>query len=372
MKKGIITTVSFLLFIAVFSLGTFLTPSREFSENENRPLASFPNINAESVSSGKAQSELNTYVSDQLVFRDFLVSLKSSVEKAAGMRESGGVYFAQDGYYIKKLSEQSVDDNVFLKNLNAVNTFFENNKKLGKSHITFLLSPTAGGILGDKLPAGTDYFDQKSRIETAQNSIKNGTFVELYDDFLKTDESIYYKTDHHWTTRGAYLAYVNYCKALNKEPKKYKSEVFSEDFRGTLYSKAPYFGAEYDTVELFKLQNEDDLTLFIDGDKADFPIYDLSKADAKDKYTVFFGGNYPQMRIESKSGKGNLLVIKDSYANSFLPFIAEDFGSITVVDPRYCQTPISQIVKDNEITDILLLYNIESFVSDEYIPLITL
>ena len=126
MKKGIITTVSFLLFIAVFSLGTFLTPSREFSENENRPLASFPNINAESVSSGKAQSELNTYVSDQLVFRDFLVSLKSSVEKAAGMRESGGVYFAQDGYYIKKLSEQSVDDNVFLKNLNAVNTFFEN------------------------------------------------------------------------------------------------------------------------------------------------------------------------------------------------------------------------------------------------------
>jgi len=372
MKNGVLKSVAFCLFLAVFTLGTLITPSREFSENENRVLTKFPSLTLKNVSTGEAQAQLNLYASDQLFLRDFFVSLKCTSEKILGKKDIGGVYLSENGYYIRKTTEESVDDKKFESNLRAVDEFFKKNKALGKEHLTFLLVPTASGVLDSYLPKGADVFEQKSRIQKAKEMVSEVTFPDLLRELSVSPENLYYKTDHHWTSRGAYHAYTALCKAQSRVAKEYVSEIGSDVFRGTLHSKAPYFGAPSDTVELFKLKNEEDLTLYIEGEKQNFSIYDREKLEEKDKYTVFFGGNYGEMRIESKSGKGNLLIIKDSYANSFIPFIAEDYESITVVDPRYMKRPLSQIMEESEITDIMVLYNLETFVEDDYISNINL
>ncbi len=372
MKKGIITTTAFILFLAIFSIGTFFLPPREFSENENRMLTAKPEINLETVGSGEAQAELVTFASDQLPFRDFFISLKTTAEKLSGKGDIGGVYILSDGSYVSKTMEKDINDETFKRNLEGVNALFLAGKEQGIKNMSFILSPTASAVFRDKLPAKAEVFDQKARIDEAKKAISFGSFIELYSEFTKSPDSLFYKTDHHWTSRGAYLAYTKYCAAKSQEPKAYTANTVATDFRGTLWSKAPYFGAPCDTIELFNLENEEDIELYIGEEKQKFSIYDRSKLKEKDKYKVFLGDNHPRMTIKNKNGKGHLLLIKDSYANSFLPFIAEDFEKITIIDPRYFNGSTRELVKKEGVTDILVLYNIETFLEEASVYKLTL
>ncbi len=364
MKKGVITTVSFILFLAVFSIGTFFTEQKSFSENENRILASAPEINLETLASGEAQQGLVPFASDQLLFRDFFVSLKTTAEKYSGKGDIGGAYICDDGYYITKTLEEDLDDSVLDRNLEAVNQLFSEGKAKGIKNMSFILAPTAGGVMQDKLPASASVFDQKKRINEAKSTVTSADFIDLYDSFSKDPDPLYYKTDHHWTSRGAYLCYTLFCASRKQEPKAYTAETFSEDFKGTLWSKAPYFGAKSDTIELFKLKNEKSISIYVGDEKKDFSVYDRTKAQTKDKYKVFLGDNYGKMTIKNEGGKGHLLLIKDSYANSFLPFIVEDYETITVIDPRYFNGSSKQIINDEDVTDVIVLYNVETFATE--------
>ena len=183
------------------------------------------------------------------------------------------------------------------------------------------------------------------------------------------DEYIYYKTDHHWTTLGAYYTFLEAANTMKLDTSKNKYEKMrvSNDFYGTLYSKSGYEVKSPDNIDIYIPKNKDDecVISFIDEQKKTASFYDSSKLNTKDKYAVFLGGNHPIVDIKttSKSNK-KILIFKDSYANSFVEFLTPYFSEIVMVDPRYYYDDIDKLISDKSITDMLFLYNANTFFND--------
>ncbi len=368
--KKIALILVFCLIIGVFSVGSIISPDREFSENENRNLTVFPSFTAKSVSSGNWQSKINSWYSDQLIGRDTLISLKTGLQKLCGKRDIGGVYLCDDGFYIEKKLPSQESHDIFGSNLTAVEQFFENNSsRLDKAKMTLMLVPSAAGILEDKLPLGAVTPDYETAFSTAKN-LGSGEFIDLTSAMTENAEGNYYKTDHHWTTDGAYTAYKAYCKAKNLEENQFFPTVLSADFFGTTHSKVLDSSATPDRVVYYKNDRDSLYTLTADGKETDFGIYDFSRLEEKDKYAFFMGGNYGKATIKNCGGEGHLLVIKDSFANCFLPFILPDYETVTIIDPRYFVGSVDETIKTEGITEILVLYGIDSFMEEKTIPAI--
>ncbi len=366
--KNIALTLVFCLFIGIFSVGSFLAPDRDISENENRPLAQFPKITAEGVAKGRLQADLNTWFSDQLLWRDGLIAGKTKLQKMVGKRDIGDVYICRDGFYIEKTTEEEIDPEIFESNLQAVDLFFKNSG-LEAARQNFLLVPPAGYVLKDKLPRGAAFFDYESRKLQAEK-ITNGSFLDITSVLKKKAENNYYKTDHHWTTDGAFLAYKQFCKIKGIQPLSFQKTLLSDSFLGTLHAKALDSDAKMEKIYSYRRKGDESYRFSINGKATDFGIYDGDKLDTKDKYAYFFGGNYGISTVENCGGEGHLLVIKDSFANSFLPFLLPHYGKVTIIDPRFFIGSVSELLKTEGVTDVLVLYGMETFISDKNVPAI--
>ena len=357
MKKGILSTISFILFLCVFCIGSLIIPDKKYSEMENRSLSEFPKISVSSLLSGETQGELTTYSSDQLILRDFLVSLKVSAQNALGKKDIGEVYLGEDDYYIEKKLE--IDESIMNGNIDAISLFSKNHKELNPVFIPIL---TKGEVLKDKLPKGAMNYSQKAYLEKIKAKIPRVVDTEKA---LKNDGS-FYKTDHHWTTLGAYSVYKEFCKLNGKTPSVLEIETTINDFYGTLYSKAPKFFVSGEKMEIPKIKSG--AKYIADGKEQDILQKDyLSK---KDKYAAFLGGNCAKGEIRNLKGKGNLLIIKDSFANSFVPFILEDYENIIMIDTRYYKDSVEKIIKEENITDALILCSMDTLAEENSIPLI--
>ena len=94
-------------------------------------------------------------------------------------------------------------------------------------------------------------------------------------------------------------------------------------------------------------------------------VFDVQSLSTKSQYNVFFGGNHPEVVIDSASeSKKVLMVFKDSYANCFVPFLIPDYARIIMIDPRYYTEDISETIQSNGVTDILFLYNANTAAED--------
>ena len=236
-----------------------------------------------------------------------------------------------------------------------------------------MLVPSASTIYPEKLPLAAPQMDEEARINEAANVVQSGHFINvlpaLYDH---KDEYLYYRTDHHWTTLGAYYAYEAFCKELGLTPFDRSAHTVetAEDFYGTHYSKARTWNAEPDTITWYDLQNK--LTIWnVTGpgqptDGTETGLYDTAKLDVYDKYAMFLHGNNGLSRVEG-DGTGKILVIKDSYANSFVPYLTANYAAIDVVDFRNYNYGLDQLIADNDYDAILVLYSYSSFTSDPYL-----
>ena len=228
----------------------------------------------------------------------------------------------------------------------------------------------------DKLPKNARLFDQSAYIEQVQNAMQDYNFVDVREELCaQSDAYIYYRTDHHWTTEGAYIAYEKWCEttgmtAASKES--LEQNVVAEDFRGSLYSKILNMDSAYDSIWIYTPAGEsmdavNACKVTVD-EKESGVIYDVTKLAEKDKYAFFFGGNYGQVHIEGspqqETGR-NLLVVKDSFANSFVPLILNQYDNIYMVDLRYYNGDMESYLSEHDITDVLVLYNISNFISDK-------
>lgn len=374
-----ITAACFLLVIFGFAVAGILSPDREFSDMENRKLSQTPEFSFENLKSGDFTADIETYMSDQLFMKDAMVSLKTGMDRLMLKSYQNGVYFAEDGYYLQDYQENSA---LVDKNTAALNDFTETVKD--SAEVSFLLAPNAISVLSDKLPEVTQADDQLDTIDRVKNSLSEDiNFYSAYDDLKADDDGgtqVFYKTDHHWTAEGAKTAFDGLMNAMgeNVPEVKYSVETLG-GFYGTLYSKAPDFTAESDEVRLCT-NPDNEITVNYAGDGGDNPelakagnltrtgLFDESFKDAKDKYKTFLGGNFDLVEIETQGESDeNVLIVKDSYANSVMPYFCDKYKHISMIDLRYYhmeELSVSEYVKEKGITKVIFLYNVDFINSD--------
>lgn len=385
-KVRIIIIIVFIGFFVLISGASLIIKDREFSPNENRYLAETPELSWDNILSGKFQDGLEDYLRDQVCFRDGWITVKTGIQKACGDTDIGGAYVGKDGYDFEKITPEDVDEKQVDRNIKAVEDYFMTaSETIDKQKLSFLLVPTSGLVMQEKLPKNARLFDQAKYIDQVQKAMKDYNFVDVRDTLMDhNEEYIYYKTDHHWTSAGACLAYEVWSEHTGGEAEK-KDElaenVVSDKFRGSLYSKILDADSAYDEIWTYGLQKDDafgskDCTVTIDEKQQLDSIYDDEKLQEKDKYAYFLGGNYGQVHIQnqkaaSKAKGKNILIIKDSFANSFVPFVTQDYENIYMVDLRYYNGDMKAYLQEHEITDVLVLYNISNFISDRNLHKLT-
>ena len=368
-KFAVFLSALFCCFIGGMALVSLLLPKKAFSPMENRYLQKTPQFSLERVTSGAFMSDAESYVSDHIAGRDLWVAMKAWSERLSGKQENNGVYFGKNDTLINRVDQPDMDQ--LEQNLSYVDALTADLSV----PVYFGLIPSSAAIWADRLPHGAPTADEKGIIH--QLSYETGAqSIDLYAALdAHKSEDIYYRTDHHWTTKGAYLAYEAYMKAAGREDEILTQEELeavkqeTPDFCGTLYSQAGARFYEPDTITWYDFPG---LTMEQPG-KEPTSIYDRSYLDQKDKYSLFFGGNPPALTIrnENPEAHGTLLVVKDSFANSLLPYLAESYEEIYVFDPRYNRTPISEYAAQCGADEILVLYQTGNFAEDVNVGLLS-
>ena len=350
---------------------------QKYSEIEKRELAQYPKVSWKRVLKGKFQKEYETYLADQIFARDQWVSLYSNMEFYIGKKEINGVYLGNDGYLVEKYTDQDFDRQLQDANIEILGQFIDaGSEVLGKDHVSCLMVPSKLSVLDNKLSSYIEKYHADKVVKKLQNSTKYPTRVVDLQKTLKkhNDEYIYYRTDHHWTTLGAYYGFCEYQKMTKgkvSELKSYKQEVAFDDFYGTTYNKS-HVAVAPDEVTIFHTDYED---VKVEGDQGkisgnSFYFKDAAKKGS-DRYQIFFSKNTGKIVIETSANNKELktlLVIKDSFANCFVPFLAQYYDKIVMIDCRYTKMKIKNIFKEfPEITDVLMMFNVEKFRQDTHL-----
>lgn len=396
--------VIFAIFIVCFSVFDMTQNKKAYSEFENRDLAQRPTFSIASFIDTTFSKDYTTYVNDQFWGRDFWINLKAVTELALGKTENNGVLYGKDGYMFEKLQiveerpagagTNVVAQNRFNRSVNAVKEF------LGKYDIPITVSivPNSSEILKEKLPSGYTAIDQNKFIKEIYQQFpqENNTFLNFYDALKVHDEEyIYYHTDHHWTTLGAYYAYEAYCTEKGLTPVSLDSLSANnvEHFYGTFYNKAKKPGSISDTITWYDVPVESCIFSIDDVPQNAATIAkgslleeegmtmlsvdtmcDTEKFETRDKYAALMWGNPGIMKIKSshnldhQDGKtSRLLLIKDSYANSMIPYLTYNYDEIYVIDLRYfpLKQKFGEYLLSHEFSDIFVMYNFSTFISDD-------
>ena len=362
-----------IIFVALLTV-TFalniIIPDKEYSDQENRVFQQMPSFSIGNYLSGRFESQLDNYANDQFMFRNTFIKIKSAADLSIGQLKANGVFKCKDSYLMEDITYPAKKD--FDADVNALKTF---KKKYAAKNMYFMLVPNAANILKSKLPGGVVTHDQNKDIDKLFRAVEALGYktIDVRDELKKAsrNKQIYYRTDHHWTTDGAYVGYQKAAQVMKlKSNIKYKPYVVKKDFVGTLYSKSGFTNGKNDPITIYLPDDKNALNSVIryaDTKEKTTDYYDMENLDKKDAYTVFGGTNHSLFSISTPVRKNrNLLVIKDSYANCFIPFLTQDYRTITVVDPRYYYENIATVIKANDIDEVLFLYNANTFFSDNY------
>lgn len=360
----------FLAFIGAFFILNLVLPDRQFSEQENRYLQMRPEFSFKSLFSGDYTSKFETYTTDQFTFRDEWITLKAASELALGKQENNDVHLCENGTLIEgfKRPENSVLDS----NMSALNTLVGNTD----AKVYFALIPDKSDLYSSLLPKNVPNDREKEVIDYCYGQ-SNATNVDIYSALsAHTDEYIFYRTDHHWTSLGAYYGLSALaesmglpCPALDSYTDRH---VVSEEFYGTTWSSSGFSWVDPDTMEIFVNAPEGlKVTSYPQGSPVEGKLYDFSFLEKKDKYSMFMGGNCPMHVIETgNEDKPSLLILRDSYTDSLIPFLLDDFSEIHVLDLRYYRASLKAYIEQNDFDNVLVCYSVSNFCSDSNIFLL--
>lgn len=345
-----------------------LSHQRTYSPVEKRELQTRPEISITKVLDGRFQKKYESYLRDQFPGRDHWVSFQTDMELFMGKNEIHNVYIGKNHYLLEHYTEKEFDPQQISKNLQALEKFVGKAKQNADVHV--MMVPTKAWILREKLPAFAPHYKEQKFYDALQQKLEKEDVLISVEPVLDAhkEEEIYYRTDHHWTTLGAWYAYEQYTKAvggdLQRAQGKKKFRCISKDFYGTTYAKINY-ARQADKIEIY--EPADTLRVVYNmGEKKTKTLYDVSFLKTADQYSVFTGGNQAVLEITGgiKNGK-TLLLIKDSFANSILPFLAEDYEKLVVVDLRQLNVSGDRLLEMFSPTDILILYNSAQFAQDK-------
>ena len=362
--------IIFILTLFLFLIINVIVPDREKSVQENRMLATKPKFRLSSLISGDYDEKFEAYMDDQFVGRDMWRKLKVAVDRIGGSRLENGVYIGTNGQLLEQI--EVADENHLAANIKAIKSFSESQSKIP---VRMMLVPDAANVLNHSLPALAKPEDQTQMFSMVRKDL--GDSVEWIDVSTELNkhktEKIYYKTDHHWTTLGAFYAFQAAAPSLGIDGDlsgKYVSYTVSDSFNGMLASKSGVNFGEKEQIDIYVPTEEDtDLIVdYVDEGKRSTSLYDSSKLKEKGQYTVFLGGNSSLLDIRTVStSTKRLLLVKDSFANSFIPFLTPYYREIVVVDPRYYSGTINDLMDSYRISEVLFLYSGNTFFKDNNI-----
>lgn len=361
----------FCAFIFTFMVLFFALPKEHYSAQEKKVLADFPSVTAETVFNGNFQKELDTYLSDHMPFRNLFVGLSADYELVTGRNGKKGIYLGKDGWLFPKPTKKT---ELLSKNAEYISEFAGN----VDIPVYMTLIPSSGYINSDKLPLNHEVYEDDKLISDFGSALGDKIhFIDVTQALKESSENdqIYYRTDHHWTSLGAYNCYRFLGETMGFEPLERDSfdvEVI-DGFYGTSYAKSALWWVKPDTIELWKnrSQTDDSVTVTItDGEdeKTLNSYYFREHLSADDKYPVYLDGNHSLTRITNKNAKGGtLIVVKDSYANSIIPFLSQNYSEIIMADLRYYKKDISALAEQEKADAILLLYSLDNMSADDNI-----
>lgn len=371
MKKNILkkypTFFVFSILVILFTVIDIINSPNEFSELENRKLSQMPILSLKSYIDTSFSSDYEKYINDQFFLRDNWIDLKSRIEYLLGKRENNDIIFGKENYLFKKFT--TFNDEMLENNLNSIITFTNNYNK----EVDFFIIPNSYAVYDELTPRYLQLVDQLSLINSINSylSLKSNDHINtinVAEELLKNkDDYIYYKTDHHWTSYGAYLAYLTYMDYLGLEIVDINNleKITINNFLGTYYNRSKYFKADSDFITYYNILG---LHIEIDG-KEQLSLMDLDKFKGSDKYSAFLWGNNGLTKVIneniSEERKGSsILIFKDSYANSFIQFLSYNYEIIDIIDLRYFKESIRNFMKDKDYNEILIMYSFNNLSSD--------
>ncbi|MEG1430420.1 MAG: DHHW family protein [Oscillospiraceae bacterium] len=362
-KYNIFICVLFCIFIGGFFAVNLALPAKAFSPMENRALGQMPKPTVESVFSAEFMADFETYVTDQFAGRDAWIALKSTTEKGLGKQENNGVYLCEKDTLISHFKKP--DQERVTKNYGYVDKFVQQ----AGIPVYFSMIPGKVSAWADRLPDGAPNDDEYAYILRGEQTAAK--WIDTYAPLMAhRTEDIYYRTDHHWTTLGAYYGYAAIAEGMGLKPvplKDYTATVQSKEFFGSTFSSSGVRWVKPDTIETYVPAKNAAVVNYFDTKPTDGVLYDLTKLTEKDKYSMFLGGNKPLTVIKSTVAPADapkLLIIRDSYSDSMAPFLTAHFSEIHLLDPRYYKISLPTYIQDNKIDEALVLYSVANFVTD--------
>ena len=360
-EQGAFLAIFLLLCLLAFALVNALARDREYSPAENRKLAQLPKFSLSALTDGSYFAAWEDYLADQFVGRDTWITLNLQASRLLGAKEAGGVYLCADDYLMEPPA--APDEEALKRNLDAINAFAARHENL--QHCMSVV-PNAACVMAEKLPANAPVRDQRQDIQDIAARVQGVSFLNVTDALAQhADEAIYYRTDHHWTSLGAYYAFSDMAAGLGIEQPSEEYDVFpvTDSFEGTLASKSGCH-AVTDVIELYVPKTDIEYYVTVDGERT-ATMYDREKLEEKDQYAVFLGGNDARVDITTMAETGRtLLIFKDSYANCFLQFLLPYYDRIILLDARYYYGDADSVISREGVTEVLFLYNANTFLTD--------
>jgi hypothetical protein len=355
----LITTFVFFVIIFMLALTNLFAPKLTFSSNENRVLASFPSLSPANVFGGDFDDQFETWFADHFVARDTWIQVKAAARISAGAIENNNVYIGSNGHLIGSFTQADAST----MNLNAqwINEFAEEQG----IKVNVMIVPGAAYGSSQFLPSGAYNLDEKTVIEQLAAKFSQQNFIDVCD--VLADGSYYFKTDHHWNELGAYAAYQKICaQVLKSEPKQFTYTEAASDFKGTMYSKSGVFWTSGESLYRIDPVEKNDVTVTLDDGTIMTSLYNDENLAGKDKYTYYLDGNHGYEKIETSVGNGRkAVIVKDSYSHILVPYLAQEYSEIDLVDLRYYRDAVSRLITDKDSTDVYVIYSLDEFASDK-------
>ena len=375
MKNKIFFAIFMTVWIVIIIVN-FIWPKQTFSQEENRMLATIPRFSFESFVNGDYLNGVNDYINDHFAFRNIYLKLNSWWEVSVmGKKENNGVYIGKDGYLFEKFKHGEEEKEKVKNNVSAISNFAETMQEIDIPTY-FVLVPNSIYINSDKLPKNVEVPNQEGIINTVYSNVKNTKNINV-TSALKEENKIkplYFKTDHHMNSDGAYVVYREFCNTANIQPvqnKDFNKITVTNDFLGTFDSKAQLINQTPDEIFVYENEINTNIKEAVYDKETTKSIFNEEFLTGKDKYSYFLNGNNSRAIIKTKvDNNKKLLVIKDSYAHIMSQFLCENYSEVHFLDPRYTKFDYKEYVQENGITDVLFLYNVSNFATDTNLKLL--
>jgi len=362
-----LTVLGFCGFLIAMSVLFFLLPKQEMSETEKRVLEKEPEFSWENLTSGKFGEDIESYMADHVPGRDFFVGVHNYAELLTGRQVGKDIYLAAGDRLVERpLQWDETAAQRVANNMAAVNGLADK----VDAPVELMIVPSAGWIVRDQIVGLSDeYMDPQliGNIESLAGEQVTVRDIASVFDAYENPGDLYYRTDHHWTSLGAYTAYESYMEQLGlpyTAKQDFKIETV-EDFKGTTHSRGALWLVPGEPLEMWT--GKGNITVTFDKNTQTYnKVFFEDRLQELDKYTVFLDGNHGQVILENPDAPVDetILVVRDSYSNCLGPFLAESFKKVVLVDLRYYSDAVADYCALEQVDRVLVLYSLYNFMTD--------